>query len=387
MISLKYYNYSQIGGNDLQTLVKKCNGLNVITASVVDDDFTININDEQQKDEIEIYNRIKSLKDQNKELEVGVMMKNKRNKFIWNKWSKKRGDKTNYELFNEALEASRSSTPGSSTPVVGKLKLPTGFKLPGASSTTASPTTVPAEYATYAKMKKAGIPKPAVVDKIKRELDKTEEEAQAIYDSLNTASPTDSPAASPTAEYATYAKMKKAGIPKPAVVDKIKRELDKTEEEAQAIYDSLNTASPIASPTDSPAASPTRPSRPAFLAGIERGTTFKKKKKPKAKVEKPTVEDFLKSEGKDNFNREEYEIYLDHVKKPEMIRQMIIKQYEKEKGDAKSEWDKLFTDKGIPVIPPRDLEDKYSPIHDILQRNGDKYKPLSGGYYTILYSV
>ena len=332
MISLKYYNYSQIGGNDLQTLVKKCNGLNVITASVVDDDFTININDEQQKDEIEIYNRIKSLKDQNKELEVGVMMKNKRNKFIWNKWSKKRGDKTNYELFNEALEASRSSTPGSSTPVVGKLKLPTGFKLPGASSTTASPTTVPAEYATYAKMKKAG-------------------------------------------------------IPKPAVVDKIKRELDKTEEEAQAIYDSLNTASPIASPTDSPAASPTRPSRPAFLAGIERGTTFKKKKKPKAKVEKPTVEDFLKSEGKDNFNREEYEIYLDHVKKPEMIRQMIIKQYEKEKGDAKSEWDKLFTDKGIPVIPPRDLEDKYSPIHDILQRNGDKYKPLSGGYYTILYSV
>ena len=72
MLQLIYYNYTQVGGNDLQNLVKKCNGLNVpvtTTASitttvpvtgdyVLDENFTIDINDEQQKTEHEEYKKL-----------------------------------------------------------------------------------------------------------------------------------------------------------------------------------------------------------------------------------------------------------------------------------------------------------------------------------------
>lgn len=380
MISLKYYNYSQIGGDNLQMLVKKCNGLNVITASVVDDDFIIDIKNEQQNNEIERYNRIKSLKDQKKELEVGVMMKNKRNELIWNKWSKKRGDKTNYELFKDALEASKSST----TRTPGRLTIPSGFKLPGAPE----PSEPKIDYSQYKTMLKVGVESDNVATKMKNDLKITKEAADKIIkDGFPTPTESISSAAAelsgPDPRYARYAKMKKVNLPNQAIIIKMKSELGITQDEAEEIIDNnFKSSSSTASPT-SVTSVPVSTTRPAFLAGIS-GATLKK---PKAIVAKPTVEDFLISEGFNDFNRKEYNIYKNHIVPKQGMKEMLFAQYNKNRGNAVSDWDKLFTDKGITVIPPESLETKYSEIHKILQSNGDQYKPLSGGYYTILYSV
>ena len=352
MLPLVYYNYSQVGGNDLQNLVKKCNGLNlpeittvptalsssfattapVTTVSVIDDDFTIDIKNEEQKDEIERYKEIKSLKDQNKELEVEVMMRNKRNNLIWTKWSKKRGDKTNYELFNEALEASRSSTPGSSTPgsstSVGRLTIPSGFKLPGAPE----PSESKIDYSLYKTMVRVGVPPDSVATKMSADLNITKDAADEII---------------------------KDGFPTPT--------------------ESISSAA-----AEQSGPSTTVPARPALLASIT-GATLKRNET----IAKPTVEDFLISEGVDNFNREEYIIYVrEIVSKQPMMRELTFRQYDNLIGNSKSNWDKLFTDKGLKVVlSPKKLETKYSRIHEILEKNGNKYKPLSGGHYIISYSV
>ena len=307
MLPIVYYNYSQVGGNDLQNLVKKCNGLNlpeittvptalssssattapVTTVSVIDDDFTIDIKNEEQKDEIERYKEIKSLKDQNKELEVEVMMRNKRNNLIWTKWSKKRGDKTNYELFNEALEASRSSTPGSSTSV-GRLTIPSGFKLPGAPE----PSESKIDYSRYKTMLRVGVLPDSVATRMQNDLNITPDEAQKIISefdkkssaSVSTTAPPPPPlpgSSGPDPRYAKYAMMKKVNphLPDQAIINKMMPEFGITQDEAQNIIDNNfnSTSASISTTAPPPPPLPGTSGLPSgLMASILKGTELKK---------------------------------------------------------------------------------------------------------------
>ncbi len=255
MLPLVYYNYSQVGGNDLQNLIIFCNK-----------NFGFkDINDPILIDEIDIYKKIKSLKNnEEKDLQFKVMMANKENKRIWQFWNIEVNGKSLYELFQEAK-----------APKVGKLKLPTGFKLPGA------PEPSGPDYSQYKKLLKVGVSLDIVAKKMINDLRITREEADKIISEFDKKS---SASVSTTASPLPGASISTTAPPPPP--------LPGTSGPPSGLMASIRKGTTLKSKESSPTAPSPGPSGPpsGLMASIRKGMTLKSKESsptaPSSKNEK-----------------------------------------------------------------------------------------------------